>query len=618
MAAQTKKTAKPRPTKPKQHQTFWGELKAFIHRPAVIKLFKLVLLVIAADAVLLSFFFRTVLRDYAYLEIFPHELVFPVVLHTCTAIFIALSVYWVRWLKTYLGKITAAILLALLLVGYDTNMQAVNGLIRAFMPGLSASDPLPVVSIIYLVILYALAVLLGALAERFVARTKKLNNRDSVLGLCILSLYLFIVPAYSVLRMLPTLMREADVQAPTFSRPAGAKVPADKPDIYYIVLDRYTNQTVLKNQFNYDNSSFINYLGNQGFYVNGDASGNYPYTTMSISSTLNAQYTNKLVAPFKSSSVQSRTLYHNLIWQSPVIKALKGSGYAYYEIGSTYGASYDAPLADRKYINDHTLTIFGHSKVLRGIEALQFMQSPYYRIAQLSSSLKWWPASVQDQDRISDVRQQLNDLDTIASQEKPGGRFIFAHILVPHDPFDFNADGSINPYNGTDSVGEPIKQKYVNQITFINSQISEVINRIQKNSNGQAVIILNADEGAYPEPMTSTFKSPGATNASEEGVLLGQNMQNWSDDWLHMKFGVLQAVHIPRATTDDLSNISSVNLFRVILNRYAGYSLPYLPDCHYALTDGSQYEYDYTDVTQHFTDNPSPVCKTLISQPAKK
>lgn len=579
--------------------------------------FRIFVLWLLSYLTLMSFFLSTILKNYSYIEIFPEELIFPTLMHSVTALIIALAMYWLPWPKSFVAKLCSSIVLALMIIGYDTGLQAIAGSVRAFMPGLTDSDPLPLVSLVYLLLLGVLAVCIGIGLERAEPKMKRVQTRDIELGLLALVAYLFIVPAFSVAKILPTMLREARTQAPEISGQKSTTSLEEKPDIFYIVLDRYTNADVLKKQFNYDNSPFTGFLRDNGFRVNDNASANYPYTTMSVSSTLNAQYTNELVAPYKDDTVQSRALYHNLIWQSSVVKALKKDGYKYHAIGSWYGASYKAPLADRDYMFEHQLTLFNRQKRLRGIEALEFMNSPYYRFAQMPN-VAWWPAKVADNDHIGDVRQQLNILDDVTTKERPGGRFIFAHILVPHDPFAFNSDGSLSAYPGSDNTGKPIKDKYVGQVEFINSQMKNLVTNIQKQSDGKAVIIFNADEGPYPQVLNDTFKKPlVSAQANPDSIVKDEDMRQWPDDWLKMKFGILQAVHIPRATEKDLSNLSSVNVFRIVLNRYAGFNLDYLPECHFGLTNGSQHGYNYADITKRFTTDSDKNCKQLQSLFAK-
>jgi hypothetical protein len=614
VAAPAKATSKPAATISSNGRGVSGQFRKLADTLRHKRWAQFLALLFLAYCLRFSFFARLVLQDFNPLEIFPSELSFPLILAGVTSLLTVSVLFWLSIFKSFTEKLIAVVSMALLMYGYDSGLQSAAPTLRAFVPALSDGDPMPIVSLLYLLMLFAIAIGITLVFRRLQQRVKQLSNDNVNLALVVLIGYLFIVPAYQIAKILPTMLGESHTQAAEFAAP---KNPADpeKPDIYYIVLDRYTNDTVLKEQFDYDNTPFTNNLRDNGFYVNPNASGNYPYTAMSVASTITAQYTNKLVEPYKDSETQSRTLYHNLIYESPVIKALKQGGYQYYSIGSWYGATYNAPLADRTYMYEHQLSVFGKNKDLHGIEATSFLRSPYYRFSQLTSS--WWPFKITDRDSVADVRDQLNYL-TDVSNEPAGGRFIFAHILVPHDPFNFNADGSLSAYPTVDNQGRPIKDKYLNQVQFINTQMTKLVENIQNKSDGKAVVLFSSDEGPYPDSMNSTVTNPGGAPEADGDGGTSDNMTTWPSDWLHMKFGILQAVHIPKATNDDLTHMSSVNMFRIVLNRYLGYDLPYLPQCQYGLKYGSHYEYDYTDITSTFTDNEPAECKDMQSIPTVK
>jgi hypothetical protein len=288
-----------------------------------------------------------------------------------------------------------------------------------------------------------------------------------------------------------------------------------------------------------------------------------------------------------------------LIRQSAFVKAVKQQGYSFHNIGSWYHASNKAPLADADYMYDHRISAFGHTKRLLGIEATQFGQSPYYQFFTIPSHR--WPLKTEDRDQVANVREQLKVLDSLTTGPSPGGRFIFTHILIPHDPFVFNADGSTSAHPTPDNEGLAVKTKYTNQVQFINDQMRSVIDQIDKQSDGKAVIVLNADEGPYPQVMTASFKNPGGAGATGEDIAVS-DMSTWSPDWLQMKYGILQAARVPKASASDMAKLSSVNAFRLVLNSYFHYQLPYLPNCHYGYKDTIKV-FDYTDLTTKIGDS---------------
>jgi len=67
------------------------------------------------------------------------------------------------------------------------------------------------------------------------------------------------------------------------------------PDIYYIVLDSYTRQDVLQDEFDLDNTEFISGLEDLGFNVAKCSQSNYGHTALSLTSTLNMEYIQSLL-----------------------------------------------------------------------------------------------------------------------------------------------------------------------------------------------------------------------------------------------------------------------------------------------------------------------------------
>ncbi len=65
---------------------------------------------------------------------------------------------------------------------------------------------------------------------------------------------------------------------------------ANRPDIYYIILDGYGRSDVLQRYYDFDNAEFLEGLRHRGFYVADKSSTNYPYTAHSLSSSLNMRY----------------------------------------------------------------------------------------------------------------------------------------------------------------------------------------------------------------------------------------------------------------------------------------------------------------------------------------
>lgn len=110
------------------------------------------------------------------------------------------------------------------------------------------------------------------------------------------------------------------------------------PDIYYIILDGYGRADVLKDCYDYDNSEFIRFLEDRGFYVASASQSNYPYTSLSIRSSLNMTYLNDI----EYANIQL-PIQHNRV---DVEQALKSLGYMIVRLSSGWQPTNYSDTAD--------------------------------------------------------------------------------------------------------------------------------------------------------------------------------------------------------------------------------------------------------------------------------
>jgi hypothetical protein len=84
-----------------------------------------------------------------------------------------------------------------------------------------------------------------------------------------------------------------------------------KPDIYYIILDGYAREDVLWEIFQFDNSSFIRNLEEQGFYVGAQSKTNYIQTSLSLASSMNFEYLDAFEGVLSANRYPMRDLVYN-------------------------------------------------------------------------------------------------------------------------------------------------------------------------------------------------------------------------------------------------------------------------------------------------------------------
>lgn len=546
-----------------------------------------------------------IMSNYLYnrYEVSVQAMVLPLLALTLVASFVA-AIFYRLSRRDPLAGLGAEVIAAVMLTNnYDDRFGNIY-------PALSALLPLPkldgaqasIVSLSFIALILLGAHLAGRLISQFV-RGRGWPARDLRLGVIIALSLTFVIMLIPTAKSLIAAWPQFFYKPPAIA--ANLSASASKPDIYYIVMEDYANQTQLSNQFNFSNADFLNYLTKNGYYTNPDSHQNYPYTTMSIASTLSADYNTDMINRFGAAGSQSIVPYHRAIQYAPVVSALKGLGYQYDEIGTWYETTNRAPLADNFYLPDRRLTIMGQTTHIDGFTQAQLSETVFWRWLQLGLKFgNFTLAQYQGEGQTQLTGDALSTLKNLANQPA-GGRFIFAHLIIPHEPYYFNADGSMSSYSGDDDYGQLIKQKYLGQLQYINSRIKPILESIKANSQSQAIVILQSDEGPQPQALNDHLFNEGG----ESTEINNQDMRSWNDSDLALKYGNFAAYSIPNASASDLATgASNLNVFRLIMNRYFGASLPILPECYYAFPNGRAHTFVYDDVTSRITSAANPVC----------
>ncbi|MDY6896243.1 MAG: hypothetical protein SVO01_12640, partial [Thermotogota bacterium] len=162
-----------------------------------------------------------------------------------------------------------------------------------------------------------------------------------------------------------------------------------------------------------------------------------------------------------------------------------------------------------------------------------------------------------------------------------GPKFIFVHMLTPHDPYVFDRNG--NFLTRWEESKRSIKVNYIDQLIFINKKMRILIDKIFERSDTPPIIIVQADEGPYPQKFR----------------LKGKNF-NWkraSKDELGIKMRIMNAYFLPNVDINVLyPSITPVNSFRLIFNLYFNTHFELLPDESYAHVDDTHI-YDFFNVS---------------------
>jgi hypothetical protein len=406
--------------------------------------------------------------------------------------------------------------------------------------------------------LYALSAVILA-ASVFVA-TKPKGNLPSV------TTALNVVAGGLVLLNVATIaynevnLRSTRSPAPVTSQALHRPPSGITPDIYYIVVEDYGGERTLRDGFGYDNAPFLNALEQRGFVVAHDSTANYPRTSLSLASSLNMQYLDAIARETNGAGPERRLV--PLISSPLVVDLLKSAGYSYVHLGSWYTPTATTPRAD---VDVRFGAFSEFSSALLQTTAIWPLG------AHIGPFVDYFDVRRREYDR---VRFQFRELEKLPSLKGP--KFVFAHIISPHDPYVFDRQGRYVPES--EQVGKKDKRQYVDQLSYLNTLMLRMVDGLlQGPPDRRPVIILQSDEGPFAGSPT--------------------RWKRYSARLLQQKFEILNAYFLPgQGGPSPYPSITPVNTFRLVLNRYFDAGLPLLPDRNYVFSS-LKLLYTFQDVT---------------------
>lgn len=332
--------------------------------------------------------------------------------------------------------------------------------------------------------------------------------------------------------------------------------PEELPDIYYVILDGYAAPSTLRDVFERPIDDFTDYLRDRGFYVPEKSLSNYALTNVSFPSSLNMRYVNEIGNEAADSTDPSLTF--ELIENNAVQRFLKERGYKFVNVGSWWVATSRNRYADLN-INPAPSEFWITLKKTTILDPLD-MKFGIFDIRR---------------EVYDSVFRQFDSLRAIASMPEP--TFTFAHILIPHPPYMFNADGSY--VTAAEEEAMDAKDGYANQVEFLNGELKKLVDNILVASDHAPIIVFQGDHGSNHRHIWEEFDEEVAKE----------------------RMRIFNAYHLPDGGEENLyETITPVNSFRVIFNRYFGTDFEILPDRSYFSSYASPYKFmDVTDIVSY-------------------
>lgn len=354
--------------------------------------------------------------------------------------------------------------------------------------------------------------------------------------------------------------------------PAPTSQPAEKPNIYYFIFDRYQRADYLKKIYGFDNYAFLDELRKRGFVIVDEAYSNYQRTAHSVVSSLNFDYLDKLETPETKGSSDWYPLFA-MFQDFRIARFLKTLGYKVNFYGTWWEPTRRIAIADKNH------TFYEMPEMLRVIYEYSLLVDFAHATGLRQMDPLYWQCR----------RSQLmfDDLRNGATAEGP--QFHFAHFLVPHPPFVTHESGRC--MDTQEALSRTRAENYSGQLAYTNREILKMVDALLAAPGPRPVIILQADEGPWPEQF-----------AGNEVTQLGRDVSNV--DWqkvpaetLREKMAILTAIYAPQIPAGEInSRLSPVNIFREVLKAYFNVPIERLPDIHKVYLDSNNL-YSFKDVT---------------------
>jgi hypothetical protein len=333
---------------------------------------------------------------------------------------------------------------------------------------------------------------------------------------------------------------------PSPTRPAKGPASSSR-DIVFILLDGYPRADTLASSFEFDNGPFLDQMAAVGFDVAARSQSNYNTTLLSLASMMSATHVDALMPePPTDLTAQVRSL-GRLVAEGTELEAARSAGYEIVTIPSPFTG----------------VTLRGADRVI-DVGAVTEFELAVLQATVLPLLLpEWFGPWLADVHR-SGIHRAFAELGQLADEPRKSPRLVFAHMIVPHPPYLFAADGDpVDPWpcfpttctlwDAGYAYGDANHARAVAQIQYINELTLEVAQRWA--SAGNAAVIVFSDHGQR-------------LDLADEDEMLANLTLSYTPDR-------------PGLFSDD---VTPVNMIPVLLNTYAGLALPLTSNQSY-LTD---------------------------------
>lgn len=317
-----------------------------------------------------------------------------------------------------------------------------------------------------------------------------------------------------------------------------------RPDVYVIIADEYAGKQELNDIFSFDNSAFEKELQERGFHIVSNTTSNYNATVYSMASLFNMSYIS--LRGKKLVTQGDMLLCRSIINRNNVSAFFQQQGYAFHNFSFFNLQGKEKALTNFYFHPKSRILLFGTFLNRFRMEAgFNFFSKKRAR-------------AIEQNDFINDEKADSLTRELVLKKVREP-KFVYTHFTRPHHPYYLDRNGL--PFSHQDSLKgfDLIKKEYTEHLLYTNKRLLQLIDHIQKNSSKPPVILLASDHG---------FR------------------QFYEEADKKYYFMNLCAISLPGKRYESFyDGMTTVNIFRSILNAQFGQKLPLLKDSTVFLTE---------------------------------
>lgn len=320
-----------------------------------------------------------------------------------------------------------------------------------------------------------------------------------------------------------------------------------KPDIYFLVFDALPSTAAMQKAWDFNNNTLDSFLQKENFYVIPHSKSNYNLTVLSVSSTLNMDYTPPVDLQQDETKMYFKASASLL--DNSLLRYLNEAGYdiKQYQPVSFVNKDWRGGLffPDMLHMNYFYQTLPG--RIYRDLG---------WNFSQLKTKLIKKQDFSYYEKRNNNHRNDLVKTTMLIKKScainKPKPQFVYAHYQLPHDPYIYDSTGNLKQAEKTITYKEEEQPAaFIEQVKFANKLIQQLVKHIKQANKPNTVIIIEGDHG---------FRNI----YGKKGYMIYDNFSSF---------------YFPDRNYKDLyPTISPVNSFRVVLNNFFDAKLPLLKD----------------------------------------